>query len=76
MPHITIKLLPGRPEGLKVRLADQIVRDVASALGCGDDTVSLAIEEVGLEDWTQKVYNPEIRDNPNLYKRPGYDPME
>jgi len=76
MPHIVVKLVPGRSESLKTRLADQIVKDVVSILSASEDSISLAIEEVGPDDWAEKVYRPEISNNPNLYKKPGYKPPE
>ncbi len=77
MPHISIKLYPGRSEQQKVRLAEQIVKDVISLLESSEDSISVAIEEINPEDWVEKVYQPEILDNPEkLYKKPGYNPLE
>jgi 4-oxalocrotonate tautomerase len=77
MPHISIKLYPGRSEQQKVRLAEQIVKDVISLLESSEDSISVAIEEINPEDWVEKVYKPEILNNPEkLYKKPGYNPLE
>lgn len=77
MPHISIKLYPGRSEQQKVRLAEQIVKDVVSLLESSEDSISVAIEEINPEDWVEKVYQPEILNNPeNLYKKPGYNLLE
>ena len=77
MPHISIKLYPGRSEQQKVRLAEQIVKDVVSLLESSEDSISVAIEEINPEDWVEKVYQPEILNNPEkLYKKPGYNPLE
>jgi 4-oxalocrotonate tautomerase len=74
MPHVTVKLLPGRTEQQKARLATAIVKDVVAIAGCGEDAVSVAIEEVKAEEWDEKVYQPEIMPNRDkLYKKPGYD---
>jgi 4-oxalocrotonate tautomerase len=77
MPHVIVKLYPGRSEQQKARLAEAIVRDVVAIAKCEEESVSVAIEEVKPEDWTEKVYNRDIRGTPeNLYKKPGYDPFE
>jgi 4-oxalocrotonate tautomerase len=39
----------------------------------GDESVSVAFEEVDANDWGQKVYEPDIvRKADTLYKKPGY----
>lgn len=77
MPHISIKLYPGRHEQQKVQLAEQLLKDVVSILECSEASVSIVIEEVNPEDWAEQVYKPEILDNPKqLYKQPGYNPFE
>jgi len=73
MPHVIVKLWPGRSEEQKTRLAEKIVMDVVDILGNGEDSVSVAIEEVAPENWKEKVYRPDILDKPEtLYKKPGY----
>ena len=75
MPHITVKLYPGRSEQQKQRLAEAIVNDVMSIAQCEEKSVSVAIEEVSPADWPDKVYKPEISANwEKLYKKPGYKP--
>jgi len=77
MPHIVIKLVPGKTEQQKVRLAEQITKDVTSILDYGEDAVSVAFEEVQPLDWMEKVYKPEIRNKwETVYKKPGYEPPE
>ena len=73
MPHVSVKLWPGRSEQAKQRLADAIVKDVVDIVGCGEESVSVAIEEVDPKDWKEKVYDPLIRGKMDtLYKKPGY----
>ncbi len=73
MPHVIVKLYPGRSEQQKIRLAEQIVKDVVSIIKCGEESVSVAIEEIKPEDWAEKVYKPDILNTPGkLYKKPGY----
>jgi 4-oxalocrotonate tautomerase len=77
MPHVIVKLLPGRSESQKTRLAEQIVKDVVAIAQCDEESVSVAIEEIQSEDWAEKVYRPDILNRPEkLYKKPGYNPFE
>jgi 4-oxalocrotonate tautomerase len=73
VPHVIVKLWPGKSEEQKIRLAEAIAKDVMDVLHYGEEAVSVAIEEVSAQDWAEKVYKPDIRDKPdNLYKKPGY----
>jgi 4-oxalocrotonate tautomerase len=73
MPHVIVKLYPGRSEQQKIRLAEQIVKDVVDIIKCGEESVSVAIEEIKPGDWAEKVYKPDILNAPGkLYKKPGY----
>lgn len=75
MPHVIVKMHPGRSEQQKARLAAAIVRDVTTIAGVGDDAVSVAIEEVAPRDWAERVYRPDIAAaRGKLYKQPGYPP--
>ena len=74
MPHIVVKLWPGKSEQQKKRLAQEITQAVMTTLSYGEESVSVGIEEVDAKDWMEKVYNPEIRAKPKtIYKKPGYD---
>jgi 4-oxalocrotonate tautomerase len=73
MPHVIVKLWPGKSEQQKTRLAEKIVEAVMEALNYGEESVSVAFEEVKPRDWAERVYKPDIVDNPEkLYKKPGY----
>jgi 4-oxalocrotonate tautomerase len=73
MPHVIVKLWPGKSERQKAQLAEAIARDVMDVLDYGEESVSVAIEEVEAQDWAEKVYKPDIVDKPEkLYKKPGY----
>jgi 4-oxalocrotonate tautomerase len=77
MPHILVKLYPGRSEQQKQQLADAITRDVISIAKCQEKSISVAFEEVDPADWAEKVYRPEILNKlDKLYKKPGYNPFE
>jgi 4-oxalocrotonate tautomerase len=44
-----------------------------NVLNYGEESVSVAIEEVEPQDWAEKVYKPGILNNSEkLYKTPGY----
>ena len=73
MPHVTVKVRTGTSEDKKRQLAEAIVEDVVNIIGCGEESVSVAIEEVDPKDWKEKVYDPLIRRKKDtLYKKPGY----
>jgi len=43
-------------------------------LNYGEESVSVAMEEIKPGDWVAKVYRPDIKNKTdNLYKKPGYD---
>ncbi len=73
MPHVIVKLWPGKSEEQKTRLAEEIVKDVTKVLNYGEESVSVAFEEVEPQDWAEKVYREDIVNNSEkLYKKPGY----
>ena len=73
MPHVLVKLWPGKSEKQKKRLADAITRDVMEVLDYGEESVSVALEEIPAAEWAEKVYRPDIVQSPaKLYKKPGY----
>jgi 4-oxalocrotonate tautomerase len=73
MPHIIVKLWPGKSRQQKQQLADEITRSVTSVLGYGDESVSVGFEEVSAGDWMEQVYQPDIvAKQDSLYKKPGY----
>ena len=77
MPHVIVKLWPGKSEQQKSRLAERIAQDVMDVLGYGEESVSVALEEVKPQDWAEQVYTPDIVNKPEqLYKKPGYDLSE
>lgn len=75
MPHVIVKLWPGKTSAQKQALSDAIVRDIAETLGYGNESVSVGFEEVSSADWLAEVYCPDIKDRwHNLTKQPGYAP--
>jgi 4-oxalocrotonate tautomerase len=73
MPHVSVKLWPGRSEQEKQQLAEAIADDVVRITGCSESSVSVTIEDIPSGQWKEKVYDPKIRDKADLlYKKPGY----
>ena len=73
MPHVIVKLWPGRSEEQKMLLAEEIVKDVMQIMEASEGSISVAIEEVSSGEWKTKVYDPEIKENwDKLYKKPAY----
>ena len=73
MPHIIVKLFPGRSEAQKMALTEKIVENVIAVTGCPDRAVSVSFEEVDEKDWMEQVFEPDILNKKEtLYKKPGY----
>ena len=49
MPHVIVKLYPGRSEEQKTQLADEIVNDIVAIAKCDEKSVSVAFEEIEKE---------------------------
>lgn len=74
MPPVIVKLWPGKSEQQKTRLVEAIAKDFTEILHYGEESVSVSMEEVNPQDWVDKVYRPDIRDQwDKVYKKPGYD---
>ncbi len=55
MPHVIVKLWPAKSEEQKTHLAEAITKDVMKILHYGEESVSVAMEEVTSQDWVEKV---------------------
>ncbi|MBB2155155.1 4-oxalocrotonate tautomerase [Gluconacetobacter diazotrophicus] len=76
MPHVIIKLQPGKSEHQKETIAEAVAQAVMASAPCAERAVSVSIAEIAPEDWVEAVYKPDILGGPGtLYKRPGYDPL-
>ena len=75
MPHISVKMLEGRTEEQKKRLAAALVRTLTEELHCSDHYVTCTIEDYSAVEW-QKVFQKEIVEKPAgaVYKKAEYDP--
>ncbi len=77
MPHVIVKLYPGRSDSQKKKLAEEIAKNVAEIAVCDGKSVSVAFEEIEKEDWAERVYRPDIIEKKDtLYKEPEYNPFE
>lgn len=73
MPHVVVKLWPGRNDEIKTNLAKKIADVVAEDLNVDIGDVSVAFEEVSKADWGEAVYKREIKDNEAVYLKPNYE---
>ena len=73
MPHVIVKLYAGRSERQKAKLAAEITTAIMASVNCGEEAVSVGIKDIRPNDWTDKVFKPDIIANwDSLYKKPGY----
>ena len=73
MPHVIVKLYPGKSEQQKTELAQAITANVMRILGNSADAISVGFEEVSPADWPEQVYRRDIVEKPDsIYKQPGY----
>ena len=73
MPHIIVKLWPGRTEDQKKQMTSEIVKAIKNTIDTSESSISVAIEEVPEEKWAEEVYKPDIIGKEHLlYKKPGY----
>ena len=70
MPHVIVKLWPGKSEKQKAKLAEEITKAVMTVLNYGEESVSVGMEEVRADDWMDKVYKPDILGKPKLIPFP------
>lgn len=74
MPHFQIKLLEGKTEEQKQKLAKEVVKAAQSVIGYGDESFSVTIEDFTFDEWKNKVYPKDIVGRKDiLYKEPGYN---
>ena len=73
MPHITVKMWPGKTEEQKKQLTELLVNDIMQVTGAPLDGVSVIIEDVEPDAWQAEVCEKELAPKKNLmYKAPGY----
>jgi 4-oxalocrotonate tautomerase len=74
MPHVSIKLYPGRTLDQKKALTQRIVAAMAETIGADDKSISVSFEEVAPADWPEMVVKPDIAGKLDcVVKLPGYE---
>ena len=77
MPHISVKMLEGRSEEQKKKLAAALVKTLTEELHCSAHYVTCTVEDYSVQEW-QSVFKREIADKPQetVYKKAEYDPKD
>jgi len=74
MPYFQIKLLEGKTEEQKQKLAKEVVSAAQKVLGYGKESYSVTIEDFSWDEWRKEVYPKDIIGKKELlYKEPGYE---
>ncbi|MGE3474201.1 MAG: tautomerase family protein [Rhodospirillaceae bacterium] len=74
MPHIVVKMFPGRTQQQKQDLADALTQAMIATLQAPADAISVAIEDIEKRDWMDQVAKPEIAGKAaTIFKKPGYE---
>lgn len=55
MPHISVKMYPGRSEEVKKDLAEKLQGFVVKELGCTPNVVSVSFKEIEAEKWKDVI---------------------
>lgn len=73
MPHVIVKMFPGRPDALKQELADKIAGVLMETINVEEKSISVSFEEIPKVNWAKEVYKTDIVDKEKtLFKKPGY----
>lgn len=75
MPNISVKMLEGRSQAQKEKLARDLVDVLSRDLGADKRWITCTIEDYDAQQW-QDVFKTEIADKPDdvVFKKPEYDP--
>ena len=75
MPHVIVKLLSGRSDQQKAKIAAEVTKAIIATADCSESAVSVCIQDIQPDAWTETVYKPDILGDPGkLFKKPGYIP--
>lgn len=55
MPHISIKMYPGRTEEVKKELAEKTKEFIMEQMNMEEKYISVSVEEYEKEDWKEEV---------------------
>ncbi|WAC64881.1 tautomerase family protein [Pseudoxanthomonas sp. SL93] len=73
MPHVIVKLYPGRPDREKKAMADNIAQLLSDTMSYRLENISVAVHEVPPDRWMEDVYEPEMNQRQaDLFRWPGY----
>ncbi|MPM86592.1 Tautomerase PptA [bioreactor metagenome] len=70
MPHINIKMYPGRSEEVKARLAKHTKEFMIKELEMDEKFISVSVEEIDKENWQSEVMD-KIKEE-ELYEKPNF----
>ena len=72
MPHVIVKMFPGRTQAQKQAVADAITQALITTLGSKPASISVGIEDVAPDAWDATVKTPDITAKPEtIFKHPG-----
>jgi len=72
MPHIVVKMYPGRSEEMKSAMVQALLNAASDALKAPQDWFTIGVEEVTPDNWEEQVAKPEIEGKADtLYYRNG-----
>ncbi|MFJ8435339.1 amino acid adenylation domain-containing protein [Kitasatospora sp. NPDC094019] len=76
MPHVNIKHFPMElSDTQQAELFSAVTKAITDAFGCDEGVVSIAVESIAEENWTEQVYIPEIVNRRDILgKVPNYRP--
>lgn len=77
MPNISVKMLEGRTQAQKEKLARDLVEVLSRDLGADKHWITCTIEDYDAVEW-QEVFRTEIAQKPSevVFKKPEYDPKD
>lgn len=55
MPHIDVKMFPGRNEEIKKNLAEKLRETAAKELGVDEAVLSVSVSDVEKDNWNKEV---------------------
>lgn len=72
MPHVIVKMYPGRTREQKEKLAKELEHTLITVLGSKPSSISIGIEDVSPDDWDEKVRKPDVLGKPDtIFKTTG-----
>ena len=73
MPHVIIKLFPGRTVSQKDALTKRIIHAMEETIDAKSESISVSFEEIKPEQWDEQVVKPDLIDKKEfLFKSPYY----